>query len=194
MSKKHITLLGEDFGSGSYLLIIHLAENQHLKFGRFNKGGAVFLPKGNYVYIGSARGQKGTSSLSARLMRHLTRCQGKYPQALRELLLAEFKNAGIPAKVPVRKQCRWHIDYLLEIPQAEVTGVITLRSRADLEHQIAEKLATLPETHIPARGLGASDHPGGTHLLHVQADTNWWNNLPDLIVEISNPDDGLAKI
>jgi Uri superfamily endonuclease len=194
VSKRRISLLGEEFDSGCYLLIIHLAEDRHLKFGCFNKGGAVFLPKGKYLYIGSAQGKKGASSLSARLMRHLTRCQGKHPHALRKLLLTEIINVGIPAKVPTGKQCRWHIDYLLELPQAEVTGVIAIRSNAHLEQQIADKLAALPETHIPARGLGASDHPGGTHLFHVQADASWWNNLNDLILEIFDPDDGLAKI
>jgi Uri superfamily endonuclease len=194
VSKRHITFLGEEFGPGYYLLSIRLAENRHLQFGRFNQGGAVFLPKGDYLYIGSARSPKGSSSLSPRLMRHLTRCQDKHPHALRELLLAEFINARIPAKVPAEKRCRWHIDYLLEDPHAEVTGVITLSSAADLEQLIAEKLAALPETHIPAAGLGASDHPGGTHLFHVQANHDWWNNLPELILEIANTDDGLTKI
>ncbi len=77
------------------------------------------------------------------------------------------------AKVPANKRCHWHIDYLLELPEAEISGVIAIRTRDDLETQLAEDWPALPETTIPARGLGASDHPGSTHLFQLQETADW---------------------
>lgn len=194
MRDYQITLLGERIPAGCYLLIIHLAEDQQVRFGCLNKGDAVFLPKGDYLYIGSARGPSGSSSLGARLIRHASRCDPSAPHSIRQKLLARLLDAGIPAKVPDGKKSRWHIDYLLEIPQAEITGVVALRTRDDLEAQLAEELAALPETSIPARGLGASDHPGSSHLLRLAIETDWHQKLISLIYRVTNSGDGIAKI
>jgi Uri superfamily endonuclease len=72
--------------------------------------------------------------------------------------------------------------------------VIAFRSKENHETTIAEILASRPEISLPARGLGASDHPGGTHLFFVQAETAWWNSLAKNCRGWINMDDGLPKI
>lgn len=194
MIETRIIILGETISTGCYLLRIQLLQAQKIQFGRYNQSGAHFLPKGDYIYIGSALGNKGASSLGYRLMRHLTRCSGDTPHAIRGECATQLYNAGIQAKVPRNKKCHWHIDYLLEIPQAQVIGIIILRSQADYEKQIAAAFANLPETSTPVPGLGASDHPGNTHLFHITAGADWWSRLPQFILDAAIAGDGLAKI
>jgi Uri superfamily endonuclease len=174
--------------------MIRLTAAKKVIFGRYNHADAVFLPTGIYLYAGSARGERRSSSLGARLMRHATRCDPARPHAIRDLLLTSLLNAGIPAKVPASKRCRWHIDYLLELPQAEICGIIAIRTRGDLEAQLARGLAALPETAIPARGLGASNDPGSTHLFYLQNEAGWQKKVSALVKGLLNPDDGMPKI
>ena len=176
-----IQILGEGTNGGVYLLAIRLNGGQNLRFGMFNQGQEICLNAGEYLYIGSALSEQGASSLGYRLLRHATRSGDARPHAIRNRLLHAIKDAGLPVKVPAQKTCRWHIDYLLDLSQAEISGVIAVRSRQADEKRLAELLAAMPETDIPARGLGASDHPGGTHLLCVQATEGWWENLPKLL-------------
>ena len=147
----------------------------------FKQGQEICLKSGIYLYAGSARAEQGASSLGSRLLRHATR-SGDMPQhAIRKRLHHALIDAGLPAKVPARKTPHWHIDYLLDLPQADLCGVIAVRSPQVDEVTLADALAAMPETSIPARGLGASDHPGGTHLFRVQARRTWWENLPKLL-------------
>ncbi len=176
-----IQILGRGTNGGCYLLAIGLNGDQNLRFGMFNQGQEICLNAGEYLYVGSARSEQGASNLGYRLLRHATRSGDAPPHAIRNRLLHAIIDAGLPAKVPDQKTCRWHIDYLLDIPQAEITAVIAARSLLPDEKRFAERLAAMPETGIPAHGLGASDHPGGTHLLLVQAGKEWWENLPKLI-------------
>ena len=194
MSDFTIHMLGDPLPCGCYLLIIRLSAAKKVIFGRFTQGDAVSLPEGTYLYVGSARGGQGSSSLSARLMRHATRCDPAHPQAIRESLQTNLLDAGLPAKVPAKKTCRWHIDYLLELPEAEISGVIAIRTREDMEQQLAWRLTALPETSLPARGLGASDHPGSTHLFQLQDTTGWQEKVCKLCEVLLNPGDGMAKI
>jgi Uri superfamily endonuclease len=188
-----VNLSGEPVSSGCYLLIIQLDSAQKVTFGRFNQGDAISLPAGTYLYVGSARGERGSSSLGLRLMRHATRCDPANPHAIRKWMQSQLQDAGIKAIVPLQKRCHWHIDYLLELPQAELSGVIIIGTRGDLEAKLADKLAALPETSIPARGLGASDHQGGTHLFYLQND-DWREKVDTIIQDLVIPDDGLTKI
>lgn len=179
-----IQILGGGSNGGCYLLAIRLNGGQNLRFGMFNQGQEMCLNAGNYLYVGSARAGQGASSLGYRLLRHATRSADAPPHAIRERLHHAIKDAGLPGKVPAKKTCRWHIDYLLDLPHAEIAGVIAARSVSADEKRLAGLLAALPETVIPARGLGASDHPGGTHLLLVRAGKEWWANLPKLLSEL----------
>ena len=179
---------------GCYIISIHLGTGLKNSFGRYNHGDAVFLPAGGYLYVGSARGEKGSSSLGARLMRHATRTDPARPHAIREELLSQLQNAGITAKVPAKKQLHWHIDYLLDLPEAEINGMILLRTRQDREARLAEMLAALPQTSFPAPGLGASDHRGNTHLFYLQEQGDWPDRMTEISMGLLNPDDGMAKI
>jgi Uri superfamily endonuclease len=178
-----IQIQGSNTNGGCYLLSIRLEKTQKLRFGMFNHGQEVCLPQGDFLYIGSARGEQGTSSLGYRLLRHATRSAGAPPQVIRERLHHALIDAGLPGKVPVSKTLHWHIDYLLDQPQAELRAVIAYRSQKADEKRIAAYLARLPETSAPAKGLGASDHAGGTHLLGVNAGSQWLERLPGMLQE-----------
>ncbi len=189
-----IQLVGRTGNTGCYLLLIRLRRNQEIRFGRFNNGRMVNLPKGFYLYIGSARGQRGASSLGYRLLRHTTRSGAKPPHATQKLLHVSLQDAGIPSKVPAEKRIHWHIDHLIDLMDAEIEGVLVIRGTDVDEKQLAERLTALPETSIPARGLGAGDHPGGTHLLSIDNAEEFWRMLPNWINSQSFLGDGMIKI
>jgi Uri superfamily endonuclease len=189
-----IQVLGSGTNGGCYLMEIQLNGDQNLRFGMFKQGQEICLKSGIYLYIGSALAEQGPSSLGARILRHATRSEDAPPHAIRERLHHALLDAGLPGKVPAKKTCRWHIDYLLDLPQADLCGVIALRSLLADEASLANALAEMPETIIPARGLGASDHPAGTHLFRVQASAEWWDRLPQLIQDQLQSDDGNPKI
>ena len=77
MKNPSILIIGNDSQAGTYILRIRLKENTTLKFGKFKKGKLISLPAGDYVYIGSALSQKGSTSLARRLIRHATRSNHK---------------------------------------------------------------------------------------------------------------------
>ncbi|MCB2178675.1 GIY-YIG nuclease family protein [bacterium] len=172
----HISLTGPTEPGGVYLLWIQLSQTHSVSFGRFQQGKRIQLPAGHYVYIGSAHGQRGASSLGYRLLRHASRSAGP-PHPIRPLLLKRLQERGLPAKTPTQKSLHWHIDYLLELPDAQLTDVAARMTNQKLEAVLADVLADFPETVILAPGLGASDHARGTHLMQVAADTEWWEAL-----------------
>jgi Uri superfamily endonuclease len=179
-NQEPVFLLGKSLPGGVYLLGIQLARQSQIVFGRHNQGKPIPMPEGSYLYIGSAYGQKGSSTLAARLMRHTCRSSGKPPHHIQLDLLKRLQAAGLLARVPKRKTPHWHIDYLLEEEQAQIFTILAYRTNRHLEQKIAATLAAMPETVILSPGLGASDHPGGTHLLMVRAADSWWQKLPDL--------------
>lgn len=180
-----IILSGPPQASGVYLLWITLAGAQSLAFGRYRRGEPVSLPAGGYVYVGSAHGKRGASSLGYRLLRHATRSEGS-PHHMRPLLLKRLQEKGLPAKLPNQKSLHWHIDYLLESPDATLEGIAAIMTGQRMEARIAAALAQMPETRVVAAGLGASDHAGGTHLLHVPAGRAWWAGLTRQIRDDGN--------
>lgn len=153
-----------------------------LQFGRFNQGRPISIPAGMLVYIGSAMGQKGSSSLARRLLRHATRT-GKRPyHPIRDHMLTTFPSVGLadtPLKPPTGKKIHWHVDYLLDGETAVLHHITILRSRTRLETPLAHLLMADPATFIIQPGLGASDASGETHLLGVTAVTNWWQTLTE---------------
>ena len=177
-----ITFLGEQGVQGLYILRIALQETVRLHFGRFAGGQRFALPAGDYLYIGSAMGQRGATTLAGRLLRHATRANGT-AHPIREPLFAQLLADEFAPKLPTAKRCHWHIDYLIEEPAATIVAIIALRTAITLEPIVAHQLMAQPATAIPIPGLGASDDPGATHFLQIVPLANcsveeWWQGLP----------------
>jgi Uri superfamily endonuclease len=186
-----VTILGDSTQSGAYLLRIQVAEAVDIVFGRFLGGRPLTTPAGTYVYIGSAGGVRGSASLAYRLVRHATRLAGAPPHAICEPLLAAFRaqRLGPPGlRLPAGKKLFWHIDYLLESPAANLSQILVIRSDLRVEKALARHLACDPEVRGLAKGLGAADSPGATHLLKGPDRTAWWRKL---IKQLSDDKEGV---
>ena len=154
-----------------------------LRFGRFKKGKLISTPAGEYAYIGSALAEKGATTLARRLVRHATRSGDQRPHRIREAMLCRFAECGLGDEnlLPRHgKTLHWNVDFLLDLPSAELVGVVAIRSRERLEDRLAKQLEEDPHTGIIERGLGANDVPGNTHVLYVRATEAWWASLPNL--------------
>lgn len=176
-----ITVLGGDSQGGSYLLRIRVGQELQLAFGRFRKGKLITVPAGEYVYVGSALADSGAASLARRLVRHATRSAQKAPHPIRDQMLDRFATIGLGSGDlrPRRgKTLFWHVDYLLDAEVVDLSHVFIIRAPRRLEDALAQLLEDDACTSILAKGLGANDARGGTHLLRVGADESWWQSLP----------------
>ncbi|VAW36989.1 FIG00496604: hypothetical protein, partial [hydrothermal vent metagenome] len=123
-----------------------------------------------------------STSLARRLLRHASR-SGMHPShPIQAVLLRYFNVNGLglsSIQPPVAKKLHWHIDFLLDEVAVDLTAVFIMRSQLPLEMPLARWLLALPTTSILTTGLGSTDDPGGTHLLRVMADLNFWHIFPD---------------
>ena len=177
-----IRIIGNNSQAGTYVLRIRLKENTTLQFGRFKKGKLISLPVGDYLYVGSALSEKGTTSLARRLIRHATRSENKPPHTIREKMINQFAECGLGSGNLLPRQGKtlhWNVDFLLDLQSAEIVNIFAIRSHERLENRIAKQLERDPHTDVIERGLGANDAPGATHLLRVRADGTWWMALTD---------------
>jgi len=184
-----IIIAGDVQPSGAYILRIRLHDACDVSFGRFNQGTPVAMPAGDYLYVGSAMGKRGSSTLANRLLRHTRRVDVDRPQPIHADLRACFPDIGwpIPSSAPVRyKTLHWHIDYLLEQPEATLIQIYIACSRIRIESALAVELLADPATSIIVPGLGAADDRGGTHLLLVHADESWWRGLSERMIPPSS--------
>lgn len=156
-----VTLLGPELPCGAYALWIDVRALIAVRFGRFAGGRPVELACGPYLYVGSAMGMQGASTLARRLLRHATRSDGTAHPVQPAL------RAALGLAPPATKRLRWHIDYLLDCPAAALAGVVAVRAAAPQEAALAAALLRQAWTMPVAPGLGASDHPGASHLLRV---------------------------
>ncbi|NTW56691.1 MAG: GIY-YIG nuclease family protein [Chlorobiaceae bacterium] len=172
MHSRLFTRFGNQGPGGSYILVITLSSPVSLAFGRFRNGAPLFLDRGEYLYIGSALGgTRSHSPLAARLIRHASRSRGQKPHLIREALIDLFpdyedkvkKSQGI-----VQKKLRWHIDYLLDLPEAEIRHMVIINSPKRLERELWKLLGPLEGISVPARRLGAQDTRECTHLLMTE--------------------------
>ncbi|HLF88723.1 MAG TPA: DUF123 domain-containing protein [Anaerolineales bacterium] len=179
-----IHIFGDEGQGGTYLLRIHLREETELAFGRFQGGKMVTLPAGDYIYIGSALNPRGATSLALRLLRHATRSGERPSHPIREVLHQRFRemSLGSGQLVPSKtKKLHWNVDHLLDLFDAELVGVVAIRSPIRMEAELGHWLVTDLGTEIIAAGLGANDVPGGTHVLRVVGGETWWDELPGRI-------------
>ena len=182
-----IRIIGNDSQAGTYILRIHLKENTTLKFGRFKKGKLISLPIGDYVYIGSALSEKGATSLARRLIRHATRSNHKPPHLILKKMINQFAEYGLGSGNLLPRQGKtlhWNVDFLLDLPTAELVNIFAIRSTERLENRLAKRLEQDPHTEIIEPGLGANDAPGNTHLLRTRADRIWWASLADKVKSV----------
>ena len=184
MKIPNIVIIGDESYAGTYILRIRLKEDTALRFGRFKKGKLISTPAGEYAYIGSALAEKGATTLARRLVRHATRSGDQRPHRIREAMLCRFAECGLGDEnlLPRRgKTLHWNVDFLLDLPSAELVGISAIRSRKRLEDRLAKRLEEDSHTGVIERGLGANDVPGNTHLLRVSATEAWWASLPNLL-------------
>lgn len=184
-----IRFVGEVGAQGVYLLRIKVVVPVTVTFGRFQGGRPIPIPAGDYLYIGSALGQRGATSLAGRLLRHTTRSGDLPPHPIQLVLCARLQEQGLsPAgsfAPPQTKRLFWHIDYLVDRVEAEITHIIIICTTYRLESAIARVLAVDPAVTAVAPGLGASDDPHATHLLRVDAPAEWWHNLPEQLITLA---------
>ena len=163
------TIFGEKSREGTYILLIDLSAQVEVSFGRFLGGRKVRIEPGKYLYVGSALGGgKGTFPMAARLLRHASRSGNARPHALRRELLDRFISMGYQA--PGKKgdkKLHWHIDYLLDLPEAEIAHVVMLMGPSRIEHRLSELVASMPGASTVADRLGAQDARSGTHLFRI---------------------------
>jgi Uri superfamily endonuclease len=191
-----IRIIGDDSQAGTYILRIRLNQDTALQFGRFKKGKLISLPAGDYIYIGSALSERGSTSLARRLIRHATRSNDKPPHAIRGKLIKRCLEHRLGPRdlLPKRrKTLYWNIDFLLDLQSAEIVNILAIRSPERLENRIAKRLEHDPHTEIIEPGLGANDAPGNTHLLRVQADNTWWASLADKAMTLLEADTLLSQ-
>ncbi|MCD0460671.1 DUF123 domain-containing protein [Roseiconus lacunae] len=164
---------------GTYVLRIRVSKATSLVFGGFKRGKSIDVPAGDYVYVGSAMSDSGSTCLARRLLRHATRTSGQGHLIRHSMLrlFPELRIADEDIQPPIGKKFKWNVDYILDLPFAELISVYVLRSDLRLEPIVGDLLEADPETSIIEKGLGANDRPGSTYLLRVDADEAWWSEL-----------------
>ncbi len=164
----HIIILGDGSQTGAYILWLNVRADIILAFGRYQKGRPVVVSRGMVAYVGSAMGPVGATTLAGQLLRHATRSAGRPPHAIRDVMRSAFLKAGLGGpqlKLPAAKRLHWHIDYLLDQAEVEISQITAIRTAARLESELAKRLSSLPDVSPLAPRLGASDIPGESHLL-----------------------------
>ncbi len=163
------TIFGQNSHQGTYILLIDLYAPAQVSFGRFLGGRAIGLEPGKYLYVGSALGAgKRAFPLAGRLLRHASRSGNSRSHAIRKELLDLFVSSGY--RTPTgkgNKKLHWHIDYLLDLPEAEIFHVIMIMGASRFEHRLAGLVASMPESSTVADRLGAQDARSGTHLFRI---------------------------
>ena len=185
MNDTAIITIGPNALGGAYLLRIRVTANQQVRFGCFNGGKPVSLTAGEYSYLGSALGRGQMPSLGQRVVRHATRTGEKPPHAIRPALLTYFAAQSLYAGQLLPKKPKktfWHIDYLLDCLDTEIGSVYLIHTHNPVESALASFLEAQPEMEIIAKGLGASDDSGHTHLLRVNGAEDWWAGLTKSLV------------
>lgn len=122
---------------GSYIIIIFLQKNIGIIIGAL---GNVEFKNGFYVYIGSAMGNSGSTTLINRVRRHVSPSESK--------------------------KIHWHIDYLLDNKYTSIFCIYLIPSLQNLECLIANELLNIADSHISK--FGSSDCHCESHLLYFE--------------------------
>jgi len=169
MVDSQFTVFGNKYRMGSYILFIRISNPFQLAFGKFQQSRLFTIPESDYLYIGSALGgDKSGNPLARRLIRHASRSDDKPPHEIRASLINFFSK---DASEPSIKKLHWHIDYLLDRPEAEINHIMMIRSPLKMEHKLSELLESRIETSMLAPRLGALDTSNSTHILQLSDKT-----------------------
>ena len=122
---------------GTYIIVAHLLDNSKINIGSL---GTLDFVRGNYLYIGSAMGNKGSMTLENRIKRHISR--------------------------PNDKRIFWHIDYLLQNKKCVITHIFLIPSINRLECIISEEISSNSDNLV--RDFGSSDCGCLSHLYYFQ--------------------------
>jgi Uri superfamily endonuclease len=122
---------------GSYILVIFISGINEITIGSL---GNIIFDKGFYLYIGSAMGSYGSSTLENRVNRHIS--------------ASKFKKT------------HWHIDYLLNSKRSSITQIYLIPSFVPLECIIAKEIKVLSDGKI--ENFGSSDCSCSSHLFYFQ--------------------------
>lgn len=122
---------------GSYILVIFIPDKTVIYIGALGK---VLFNQGFYLYIGSAMGDYGSSTLVNRVKRHVQPSEDK--------------------------KTHWHIDYLLNQKRNIITQLYLIPSLERLECIIAKDLEKIAEDHI--EDFGSSDCDCQSHLFYFK--------------------------
>jgi len=122
---------------GSYILVIYLKKQSTIKIGSLGK---ISFNKGYYLYVGSAMGPNGSSTLINRVRRHI-----------------------LDAK---DKKLHWHIDYLLSSSNSFIKKLYLIPSLQSYECIIAQEILLCSENYI--KDFGSSDCQCKSHLLYFK--------------------------
>ncbi|MHA1932998.1 MAG: GIY-YIG nuclease family protein [Promethearchaeota archaeon] len=134
--------------TGCYILVTYIPDKLDICIGSLGK---LQFNKGYYLYVGSAMGDFGSSTLINRVKRHVR-----------------------PAK---EKKTHWHIDYLLNQKSNIITRLYLIPSIERLECIIATDLKKISDDYI--KNFGSSDCNCPSHLLYFKdfKEINYLSNL-----------------
>jgi Uri superfamily endonuclease len=175
--------LGTGSLAGGYLLRVEVSEHRFVRFGRGGRASRLTVERGEYLYVGSAWSQLARHPLAARIARHLTRSAVNRPHVLYGIWRDYVQTCGAHLHPPGVKRMFWHIDYLLDLDVAEVRQIVVARGGQSCEATVAAAVERAECARPLARGLGASDHRGHTHILQWSGHEDQWHGLLQRLAE-----------
>jgi Uri superfamily endonuclease len=170
-----IDWVGEIKPKGTYVLHIVLQTDLDLAVGKL---GNVSLEKGHYCYVGSALGHTATS-LPYRLLRHCITSSGREKSMYSDLFTQLRQYQFIPPTYRPVKNIHWHIDYLVEKTEIDITDILIITRRKCRENDIVALLEML-DFQQPVRGLGSTDSTEFSHFFRFPTQEDW-NRVTALI-------------
>jgi Uri superfamily endonuclease len=120
---------------GAYLVVIECQTHIEITVGA---QGDLSFKEGVYIYVGSAMGAKGSTTLLNRVRRHI--------------------------KAKEQKSAHWHIDYFLNSEHTKIIQLYLIPSKERIECLLASGLAQTAEHIIPKFGCSDCDCTG--HLFY----------------------------
>ncbi|NHJ25959.1 MAG: GIY-YIG nuclease family protein [Candidatus Lokiarchaeota archaeon] len=120
---------------GTYIIVIFLKKDSIIRIGAL---GEINFREGYYIYVGSAMGTTGATTIRNRVKRHVSDS--------------------------LNKKVFWHIDYLLKCKDSSINRLYLIPSPIKFECVIANDLLNCAESFI--QNFGSSDCKCKSHLFY----------------------------